>query len=180
MYTIFWAGGGEHAVVLHVLSVQQQLGLDTQCGAGAEQAAAAAQCVGELSLSKELPAEEQPKEAVKERRSQGAHIADSIPFDPYPDYSGINYVDKYGPVETCYLDANDTIKVPGLRAYKGVPQGMPDNVIGSYETLGLRNDVCFERFGRLGPYGLGYSKRRGGTGAGMGAGGCCSIVISSS
>ena len=118
-------------------------------------------------IDPELPAEEQPKEAVKERRSQGAHIADSIPFDPYPDYSGINYVDKYGPVETCYLDANDTIKVPGLRAYKGVPQGMPDNVIGSYETLGLRNDVCFERFGRLGPYGLGYSKRRGGTGAGM-------------
>ena len=117
-------------------------------------------------IDPELPAEE-PKGDVKERRSQGAHIADSIPFDPYPDYSGINYVDKYGPVETCYLDANDTIKVPGLRAYKGVPQGMPDNVIGSYETLGLRNDVCFERFGRLGPYGLGYSKRRGGTGAGM-------------
>ena len=54
MYTIFWAGGGEHAVVLHVLFVQQQLGLDTQCGAGAEQAAAAAQRVGELSLSKAI------------------------------------------------------------------------------------------------------------------------------
>ncbi len=118
------------------------------------------------NIDPELPTEES-KEDVKERRAQGAHIADSIPFDPYPNYSGLNYVDKYGPVETCYLDANDTIKVPGLRAYKGVPQGMPDNVIGSYETLGLRNNVCFERFGQLGPYGLGYSKRRGGTGAGM-------------
>jgi hypothetical protein len=117
-------------------------------------------------IDPELPAEEL-KDGAKEARSQGAHIPDSVLFDPYPDYSGINYVDKYGPVETCYLDGNDTIKVPGLRAYKGVPQGMPDPVMGSYETLGLRNDVCFERFGRLGPYGLGYSKRRGGTGAGM-------------
>ncbi|RAR05716.1 hypothetical protein DDE83_007285 [Stemphylium lycopersici] len=117
-------------------------------------------------IDPELPAET-PKDGAKERRSEGAHIADSIPFDPYPEYSGVSYVDKYGPVETCFVDANDTIKVPGLRAYKGVPEGLPDNVIGSYETLGLRNDVCFERFGRLGPYGLGYSKRRGGTGAGM-------------
>ncbi|KAF1940214.1 hypothetical protein EJ02DRAFT_456267 [Clathrospora elynae] len=107
------------------------------------------------------------KDAKRERRSQGAHIAASVPFNPYPDYDSLPYVDAYGPVETCYLDANDTIRIPGLRAYKGVPDGMPDNVMGSYETLGLRNDVCFERFGRLGPYGLGYSKRRGGTGAGM-------------
>lgn len=76
-------------------------------------------------------------------------------------------MDKYGPVETCYLDAEDTVLIPGLRAYDGVTKGMPDNVMGSYDLLGLRNDVCFERFGRLGPYGLGYSKRRGGTGAGM-------------
>jgi len=103
----------------------------------------------------------------KRSESSDAHIADSVAFNPYPDYSSPTYVDQYGPVKTCYLDANDTIKVPGLRAYKGVTDGLPDNVMGSYELLGLRNDVCFERFGRLGPYGMGYSKRRGGTGAGM-------------
>ncbi|KAF1849714.1 uncharacterized protein K460DRAFT_360565 [Cucurbitaria berberidis CBS 394.84] len=117
-------------------------------------------------IDPELPADES-NDTPKERRSQGAHIAESMPFDPYPDYSDSDYVNKYGPVETCYLDANNTIKIPGVRAYKGVTDGMPDNVMGSYEVLGLRDDVCFERFGRLGPYGMGYSKRRGGTGAGM-------------
>jgi hypothetical protein len=114
----------------------------------------------------ETPVEEVTKEALQ-ARSQGAHIADSSRFNPYPDYSSSAYVDEYGSVETCYLDTNDTVRIPGLRAYKGVTDGMPDHVIGSYEVLGLRNDVCFDRFGRLGPYGLGYSKRRGGTGAGM-------------
>ncbi|KAF2127465.1 hypothetical protein P153DRAFT_398797 [Dothidotthia symphoricarpi CBS 119687] len=113
----------------------------------------------------EQPAKKEETRTVVKR--EGAHIPDSIAFDPYPDYSSAAYVDKYGPVETCYLDANDTIRIPGLRAYKGVTEGMPDNIMGSYDLLGLRSDVCFERFGRLGPYGLGYSKRRGGTGAGM-------------
>lgn len=54
-----------------------------------------------------------------------------------------------------------------LHAYNGVPRGMPENVMGSYSLLGLRDGVCFERFGRLGPYGLGYSRKIGGTGAGM-------------
>lgn len=119
-------------------------------------------------IDPERPAQEM-KDTPKERRSgsQGAHIADSMAFNPYPSYDSPNYVDEYGPVETCYLDAKETMKLPGLRAYKGVTEGMPENVMGSYELLGLRNDVCFERFGRLGPYGLGYSKRRGGTGAGM-------------
>jgi hypothetical protein len=44
---------------------------------------------------------------------------------------------------------------------------MPQNIMGSYEVLGLRQDVCFERFGRLGPYGFGYGKQAGGTGAGL-------------
>jgi hypothetical protein len=117
-------------------------------------------------IDPELQLDEETKAAPVER-SQGAHIADSSRFNPYPDYRSAKYTDEYGPVETCFLDANDTIQIPGLRAYKGVTDGMPENVMGSYEVLGLRNDVCFERFGRLGPYGLGYSKRRGGTGAAM-------------
>ncbi|KAJ4310878.1 hypothetical protein N0V94_008224 [Neodidymelliopsis sp. IMI 364377] len=115
----------------------------------------------------ELPSAEPVQSMPKEKRADGARIPDSVPFNPYPDYSSLSYVDEYGPVETCYLDAQDKIKIPGLRAYNGVTKGMPDNIMGSYDLLGLRNDVCFERFGRLGPYGMGYSKRRGGTGAGM-------------
>jgi hypothetical protein len=118
-------------------------------------------------IDPEMPATDSTKGASKKKRAEGTKIPDSVPFNPYPDYSSSKYIDTYGPVETCYLDANDTLQIPGLRAYHGVTEGMPDNVMGSYDLLGLRKDICFERFGRLGPYGLGYSKRRGGTGAGM-------------
>ncbi|KAF1928608.1 uncharacterized protein M421DRAFT_420492 [Didymella exigua CBS 183.55] len=118
-------------------------------------------------IDPELSPVDTRQEAPKEKRADGAKIPDSIPFSPYPDYNSLKYVEEYGPVETCYLDEKDTIAVPGLRVYDGVTKGMPDNVMGSYDLLGLRDDICFERFGRLGPYGLGYSKRRGGTGAGM-------------
>ncbi|KAF1960054.1 hypothetical protein CC80DRAFT_590383 [Byssothecium circinans] len=119
-------------------------------------------------IDPEMPAAgEMKKEAPKEKRMEGGKLPDSVPFNPYPDYQSLSYVDKYGPVETCYLDANDTITIPSLRAYEGVADGIPENVMGSYELFGLRNDVCFERFGRLGPYGMGYSKRRGGNGAAM-------------
>lgn len=117
-------------------------------------------------IDPELPPAD-AKGAAWGKRADGAKIPDSAPFNPYPDYSSKKYLDQYGPVEKCFLDEKDTITVPGLQAYNGVTKGMPDNVMGSYELLGLRDDVCFERFGRLGPYGLGYSKRRGGTGAGM-------------
>lgn len=41
---------------------------------------------------------------------------------------------------------------------------MPMPVLGSYELLKIRDDVCFDRFGRYGPYGLGYGKALGGVG----------------
>ncbi|KFA64067.1 hypothetical protein S40285_06731 [Stachybotrys chlorohalonatus IBT 40285] len=80
------------------------------------------------------------------------------PYNPYKTGRG---------VKTCYLDAAKKIAAPDVYAYEGVPQHMPDPSIGSYELLGLRNDVCFDRFGRYGPYGLGYNKSEGGTGIGL-------------
>lgn len=80
------------------------------------------------------------------------------PYSPYRDMRG---------VKPCYLDADNNIAAPSMYAYDGVPQHMPDPIIGSYQLLGMRDDVCFDRFGRYGPYGLGYSKPRGGVGAGM-------------
>ncbi|KAF2796463.1 hypothetical protein K505DRAFT_271306 [Melanomma pulvis-pyrius CBS 109.77] len=117
-------------------------------------------------IDPEMPASaELQKDAPKEKRTEHDPIPPSDEFNPYPDYQSLGYVDEYGPVQTCYLDTNNSIAVPPLRVYNGVTQGLPDNVMGSYDLLGLRNDVCFERFGRLGPYGLGYSKKHGGTGA---------------
>lgn len=70
-------------------------------------------------------------------------------------------------MKSCYLDPANTIPAPDVFHYEGVPQGASDPVMGSYETIGLRNDVCFDRYGRYGPYGLGYSRAEGGTDLGM-------------
>ena len=97
------------------------------------------------------------------------------PLPPPPASQSVPKPRPYNPhdppdperVVTCYLDANDTIPVPDIFAYDGMPQNFPDPVIGSYEVMGMRDDVCFDRFGRYGPYGLGYAKNKGGSGVGM-------------
>lgn len=68
------------------------------------------------------------------------------------------------PLRKCYLDAENTVPAPGIYAYDGVPEHMPSPALGSYELLKIRGDVCFDRFGRYGPYGLGYSTTLGGMG----------------
>ncbi|KAJ8106714.1 hypothetical protein ONZ43_g6968 [Nemania bipapillata] len=66
----------------------------------------------------------------------------------------------------CFLDIEKKIRVPPIRYYDGRPNGFPDAVLGSHELLGVSDDICFERYGRYGPYGLGYSARSGGLGTG--------------
>lgn len=95
------------------------------------------------------------------------NISRSVPFDPYPDYSSASYRAKYQEKYECFLDQSERLRIPRVHSYVGIPQGFPDVAMGSYSVLGLRDDICFERFGRLGPYGYGYSTRRGGTGAGL-------------
>ena len=91
----------------------------------------------------------------------------SVPFTPYPDYESQSYISEFGNKVDCFLDAQNTIRLPSVRVFTGVPNGFPDAVMGSNDLLKIRNDVCFDRFGRLGPYGLGYSKERGGAGASL-------------
>ncbi|KAI0134078.1 hypothetical protein BJ170DRAFT_183727 [Xylariales sp. AK1849] len=85
-------------------------------------------------------------------------------YNAHPDYASSDYRSKYHKVQPCYLDADRKVPVPELHAFAGVPQGQSKAAIGSYDLLGLREDVCFDRFGRYGPYGLGYSVQVGGTG----------------
>ncbi|KND88942.1 hypothetical protein TOPH_06458 [Tolypocladium ophioglossoides CBS 100239] len=86
------------------------------------------------------------------------HVPKPRPYDPYrlPNNA-----------RTCYLDRGNTVRPPAIYAYDGVPQHMPDPVLGSYELFGIRDDVCFDRFGRYGPYGLGYKRIYGGLGVGI-------------
>ncbi|KAK1780775.1 hypothetical protein QBC45DRAFT_322884 [Copromyces sp. CBS 386.78] len=89
------------------------------------------------------------------------------PYVPQPDYRSYQYVSKYRDLKPCYLDKKETIPAPNVLAYNGLPQGLPEPVIGSHKLFGLRDDVCFDRFGRYGPYGLGYSYDDGGLDVGM-------------
>lgn len=88
-------------------------------------------------------------------------MARSTRFDPFASLE-----ERRKPV-TCYLDAETNLTAPKLLAYSGVPSGMPNPVMGNYDTLGLRDDVCFDRYGRLGPYGYGYSRTFGGSSTGL-------------
>ena len=89
------------------------------------------------------------------------------PIPPSQKFDPFTLTDEYEAPKPCFLDPEARQRVPPLRVYNGVPQGTPINVIGSYDIFGLRDDVCFERFGRLGPYGLGYSRKYGGSGASL-------------
>lgn len=81
-----------------------------------------------------------------------------VPYNPY---------NSSEPIKTCYLDSDNKIPAPSMYAYEGIPRHMPDPTIGSYDLLGMRDDVCFDRFGRYGPYGFGYRLLDGGTGVGL-------------
>lgn len=114
---------------------------------------------------------DQESELAPSNASNEAHqkksVPKSLPFNPYPDYQSAAYKLEYGEKHDCFLYPEDPTQIPHVRYYEGVPFGQPDAVMGSHNVLGLREDICFERFGRLGPYGYGYSVRKGGTGAGL-------------
>ncbi|KAK5327651.1 hypothetical protein LTR93_003037 [Exophiala xenobiotica] len=113
-----------------------------------------------LDLPEEPPLNP-PETSNKKKRA----IPSSQIFNPYPNYTSPEYIARHGEKVDCFLDEKNTISIPQVRIYEGVPRGFPDPVMGSAGMLGLRTDICYDRFGRLGPYGLGYSINRGGSGA---------------
>ena len=91
---------------------------------------------------------------------------DPVVFDPYPDYASHEYLRDHHPVAKCHLDAAETLSVPDVYVYPGLPQHLPVPFSGSHSELGIKDDVCFERFGRLGPYGYGRNATLDGSGPG--------------
>ncbi|KAK2789451.1 hypothetical protein FQN53_001897 [Emmonsiellopsis sp. PD_33] len=108
-----------------------------------------------------------PSKAEASKNAKRAETMKSSVFNPYPDYKSEEYIQKYGVKNDCFLDAKGTVTIPPVLHYPGIPKGFPDAVIGSNALLGINDDVCFDRFGRLGPYGLGYGAKSGGSGAGL-------------
>ncbi|KAL7276704.1 hypothetical protein RUND412_000285 [Rhizina undulata] len=98
-------------------------------------------------------------------------------FSPYPDYENWKYKDYWkGDYEECsFDDENTNISVsrgrPEIRAFSATPEGMPDPVFGSHDILGIDDGICFDRYGRLGPYGYGYPVSEGGLGTAVFDGG---------
>ncbi|KAI9724588.1 MAG: hypothetical protein M1828_003611 [Chrysothrix sp. TS-e1954] len=88
-------------------------------------------------------------------------------YNPYPPYNSSEYLADHHPVQSCYLDEAETQPAPDIFVYPGVPQTMALPFFGSHKELGMRTDVCFERFGRMGAYGYGYNAQEGGLGLGM-------------
>ncbi|KAK0624681.1 hypothetical protein B0T17DRAFT_493046 [Bombardia bombarda] len=84
----------------------------------------------------------------------------------FTDYPGAALPTSEDQIHECFLDEQKTIRLPQLHYYDGRPQGFPNSVLGSYELLSLPEDICFDRFGRYGPYGYGYSVGKGGLGVG--------------
>ncbi|KAK5165818.1 uncharacterized protein LTR77_008741 [Saxophila tyrrhenica] len=81
---------------------------------------------------------------------------DPVVYDPYPDFASPEYLSEHQPVAECFLDEDDTVRVPDVYAYPGLPQHFPRPLYGSNSELEIREDVCFDRFGRYGPYGYSY------------------------
>ncbi|KAK7917220.1 hypothetical protein PG985_010828 [Apiospora marii] len=115
----------------------------------------------------EYPAPTGSKPTIPVSAPHHSKLPTPTPYSPHPDYDSSEYKSEYHKVQPCYLDAAKKTPVPDVYAYSGVPQGQAKPAMGSYDLLGMREDVCFDRFSRYGAYGLGYTAKEGGTGEAM-------------
>ncbi|KAJ5092491.1 hypothetical protein NUU61_007361, partial [Penicillium alfredii] len=81
-------------------------------------------------------------------------------FDPYPEYNSKEWSKQWqGTFRPCTGPRGKTLdrtrSEDMMSVYPGTQQGFPRPVFGSQEALGLRSDVCTDRYGRYGPYGFG-------------------------
>ncbi|RKF54440.1 hypothetical protein OnM2_097010 [Erysiphe neolycopersici] len=94
------------------------------------------------------------------------NLPESVKFEAYSRHSFVGNISGNIPVQQCFVDTESKTLIPQIRYYEGRPFGFPENIMGSYEILDLPENICFERYGRLGPYGYGYLPQFGGTGTG--------------
>ncbi|KAK7398723.1 hypothetical protein QQX98_011901 [Neonectria punicea] len=109
---------------------------------------------------------ENEKENEKEGEKEGEKEADKRGVSDSHSWNAYAGRNEETDIKECFIDAAGTVRVPELRYYNGRPKGFPEHVIGSYDVLSLPEDICFDRFGRYGPYGFGYSDSNGGLSVG--------------
>ncbi|KAK4154721.1 hypothetical protein C8A00DRAFT_32459 [Chaetomidium leptoderma] len=115
------------------------------------------------------PAQQQQEQQESERREAeqlATEAKQAPPSKAFIDYPAAGIPKSADGIHECFLDSQNTLKAPSIRYLEGRPNGFPDNILGSYELLSLPEDICFDRHGRYGPYGYGYSIQAGGLGAG--------------
>lgn len=109
----------------------------------------------------------------------GGRRARSRRWSPYPEYKSEEYRKTWvGEYKECSFD-EEVVKWgnrtgrgrPEVRVFGGAPEGMPGAVFGGHGVVGVNEDVCFDRYGRLGSYGYGYSVSEGGLGEAVNDGG---------
>lgn len=73
-------------------------------------------------------------------------------YNPYPNYNGEDWLQQHAKVVACDGPGGEPIK--DIQVFRGHPKNFPEPGFGSYETLDLDGNLCFERETRLGMYGL--------------------------
>ncbi len=99
--------------------------------------------------------------------SQRSPNLELLPYQPHLRRTPSTHDANLPPVQQCFLRIDNEIPAPSIYAFDGVPQYGAEPLFGSYDGLGLRKDVCFDRYGRYGSYGLGYASDTGGSGLGL-------------
>ncbi|KAL2758182.1 hypothetical protein ACRALDRAFT_2040434 [Sodiomyces alcalophilus JCM 7366] len=104
-------------------------------------------------ISKEIRAPEHTgdlKEASQ--KPLGFAMDKPVAYDPYPDYESSEWKKTHrGTYVPCRGATGDYVE--DIQVFKGHPHDFPAESFGSFDTLNIDGNLCFERETRLGPYG---------------------------
>ncbi|KAK3325809.1 hypothetical protein B0H66DRAFT_573570 [Apodospora peruviana] len=85
----------------------------------------------------------------------------SYVFNPYPKYNSDDWRAAHAEYVPCHDPAD--AEVEDIHVFKGYPKDFPGPGFGSYNVLGIDQNICYGRHGRLGQYGLEPDKSKDAT-----------------
>ena len=94
--------------------------------------------------------------------------ASKLKYHPYPNYNGLDYrsqhAGKYVPCEGPRGKRLNESYHDAVTAFRGKPRNFPKAPLGAANTVGIDENVCFERHGRFDAYGFGSDASGGAIG----------------